>query len=83
MNGTVTIINSQKQFLAVKTPSDEYSVIEVLEMETPELGDILSGELESLGGETLINLTKGETIEVFIQEIYATKEQALRLLQAP
>ncbi|MGG3278811.1 hypothetical protein [Paenibacillus solani] len=77
------MINPHKQFLAVKTPSDEYSVIEVLEMETPELGDVLSGELESLGGETLINLTKEESIDVFIQEIYATKEQALRLLQAP
>lgn len=83
MKGVVTMINPRKQFLAVKTPSDEYSVVEVLETHIPELGDELSGELEYLGSETLMNLTKGEALEVSIQEIYCDKASALRLLQAP
>lgn len=83
MKGTVTMINPRKQFMAVKMPSNEYSIIEVLEMEMPELGDVISGELESLGEETLFNVTKGESIEVYIQDIYANKKIAMKLLQAP
>lgn len=82
MKGSVTMINPQKQFLAVKLDSGEYSVVEVLEAELPELGDILSGSLESLGGETLLNVTKGEQIEVFLQDIHTDKRRAMQLLQA-
>lgn len=83
VKGIVTMIDHRKQFLAVKLDSDEYSIVEVLEVESPELGDVLSGNLESLGGETLLNLTKGEEIEVFIQDIHADKTRAIKLLRAP
>ncbi|WP_019420170.1 hypothetical protein [Paenibacillus sp. OSY-SE] len=82
MKGIVAMINSKKGFLAVRTPSNEYSIVEVLEMELPELGDIISGNLESLGSETLVNLTQGIEIDVFIQEIYTNKASAIRILNA-
>lgn len=83
MKGVVKRIDYHKQFIAIETSEGQYSVVEVLENELPELGDVITGDLESLGGETLVNLTQNKRMDVYIQEIYADSITANRLLNAP
>ncbi|MED4581864.1 hypothetical protein P9578_03625 [Brevibacillus choshinensis] len=80
MKSKVYMINHQRGWTALLTECNTFSIVEVLENTMPELGDIISGEIESLGGETLYNETKKETLEVFIQDIYADRSEALRQL---
>lgn len=83
LKGKVYMINPRKGLVAILTENNSFTIAEVLEMTLPELGDIVQGDLESLGGETLYNVTRKETIEVFIQDIYADINHARMLLQAP
>ena len=53
MIGKVRAINQQKGFIAVETDGNEFSVIELLGGYDVEIGDVISGDLESLGGKTV------------------------------
>lgn len=79
MVGKVYIINHQMEWIAILTESGSFSIAEVLG-KPPELGDIVLGDLESLGGETLYNRTTNEKIDVFIQDIYVDRLEAMRQL---
>lgn len=79
LKGVVYMVNHQMEWAAILTENNSFSVVEVLGG-LPNVGEIVSGDLESLGGETLyINSTK-EEIDVCIQDIYATAEGAMRQL---
>lgn len=81
MKGKVYLINHNKGWIAILTENDQFSIVEVLEMFLPDIGDIISGNLESLGGETLFNVTQKENMDVYIQDIFADKKSASRQLQ--
>ncbi|QTL98605.1 hypothetical protein GM661_11840 [Iocasia frigidifontis] len=80
MEGKITKINSRRGFAAIFTENNDYTVIEILGSYHIATGDIIQGNLETLGREYLFNASKDEKIDVFIQEIYASKRVMERLL---
>jgi len=80
MKGTIELIGPRQAMIGVRTESDDFSVLELLGGYSPEMGDVISGELNNLGGEEVMNVTQGETWDVFIQDILGSKESAWRLI---
>jgi hypothetical protein len=80
MKGTIEIISPRQAMVAVRTENGDFSILELLGGYNPELDDELSGQLENLGGEKVRNLTQKENWEVFIQDIYGSKETAKKLM---
>jgi len=80
MRGVIKLINERRGMIAVRTDHDEYSVLELLGGYSPEIGDVISGNLENLGGESVKNITQGEAWDVFIQDIHGLKQTALRMI---
>jgi len=79
MKGKVTLINPNRGMAALVTENDEYTSFEPLGHDI-ELGDIISGDLESVGGETWYNETQMEKIDVAVEDIYGTKQVALSII---
>ncbi|MBA7577804.1 hypothetical protein ES708_19659 [subsurface metagenome] len=79
MIGKVRAINQQKGFIAVETDGNEFSVIELLGEYGVEIGDVISGDIESLGGETVINKTQSEEMDVFIQDCHCDAQRVRQL----
>ena len=80
MTGKVRAINQQKGFIAVETDSNEFSVFELLGGYDVEIGDVISGDLKSLGGETVINKTQSEEMDVFIQDCHCDAQRVRQLM---
>ena len=80
MRGVIELINERQGMIAVRTEHDEYSVLELLGGYSPEIGDVISGNLENLGGESVKNITQGEAWDVFIQDIHGSKQTALTMI---
>ncbi len=80
MIGKVRAINQQKGFIAVETDSNEFSVFELLGGYAVEIGDVISGDLESLGGKTVINKTQSEKMDVFIQDCHCDAKRIRQLM---
>ncbi len=80
MKGTIQLIGPRHCMIGVCTENDTFSVLELIGGYSPEMGDVISGELDNLGGEQVCNLTQGETWDVFIQDILGSKESAWSLV---
>lgn len=80
MKGTIELIGPKRIMIGVRTENDDYSVLELLGGFDPEVGDILEGNLNSLGSERIINLTQRESCDVFIQDIYGSRNTALKIV---
>lgn len=82
MKGIVKKINPQRGIIAVEVDTNDFTVIEILEMSCAvEIGDVISGNLDSHEGETLINLSKNEKMDVYIQGINCTSLNAQKLME--
>lgn len=79
MRGRVIGINNRKGFIAVDT-GNGITVIELLGGYEVDMDDTVSGDLEAHGGETIINETQNESMEVFIQGVHCTPENAKFLM---
>lgn len=66
MKGIVRMLNRQSGMAAARTESGDYAVFAVAAAGQVEPGDVLWGELEARGGETLRNVTKGFEIAVYL-----------------
>lgn len=80
MKGEVAFLNTKRGMAALITENDEYTSFEVLGPFNIELGDTISGDLESLGGELWQNETKMEEIEVFVEDIYGNRDIVLSII---
>lgn len=78
MRGIIKLINNIKGMVAVENEDGEFSVVELLGEYSPEAGDVISGNLEGLGGETIRNETQKQDWSVFIQDIHASRETAIK-----
>lgn len=77
MNATVVMINREMGMVAAKTPDGDYVIIEILgEYEIGIGHDVSHRDFTSLGGEQYQNLTTGKTMEVYVQNLCPTIEQA-------
>lgn len=68
MKGTVINIDYQKGFVYVDTGCS-YTTVELLGGYEINIGDVITGNLHSLGREKLKNISTGEVLDVFIQDI--------------
>ncbi len=67
MTGTVSNIDYQKGFVTVKTNCG-YTVFELLGDYEINIGDVIIGNLDSLGGEKLKNSSTETIMDVFVQD---------------
>ena len=79
MKGTVTAVNYRIGFVAVETDGG-ITVFELLGEYEIEKDDIISGDLESLGGEIFLNETQDEEMDVYVQGIHCTPVNAQQLM---
>lgn len=79
MSGIVKMLNSKRGMAAIETNSG-YTVFEILGDYDVEIGDEISGDLDSHGGETFKNISKEEHIEVYVEAIQATEQNARQLI---
>ena len=79
LRGNVILANPRTGNFVVKTNLD-CTMCEYLGGADSEIGDILSGALHELGVVKLRNEAKGQDVEVFIDDIYASKQVAAEWL---
>lgn len=79
--GKVLAINSNTNFVAVRSPNG-VTVFELLDDHAVARGDMIKGDLESLAGELFFNVTRSDKINVVVQDINCTPDDARRLLRA-
>lgn len=79
MRGEVTLINPKRGMAALVTENEEYTSFELLGYDV-EIGDIIRGDLESVGSETWYKETQMEKIEVMVEDIYGSRQTALSII---
>ncbi|WP_234053627.1 MULTISPECIES: hypothetical protein [unclassified Xanthobacter] len=66
--GTVVAKNPQRGMVALDTPDDGYTIIELLTDWNLEVGDVLTWQNGyGLGAEIYVNVTRGTRAEVYVQ----------------
>jgi hypothetical protein len=79
IRSTVRKVNSKTGKAAVIVESGNYVIIEVPHI-VFEPGDIISGDLHSVGAKIVRNDTREELLHVYVQEIDVTPERAEQLV---
>ena len=57
------------------------TMMELLGGYEPAIGDVVRGDLESLGGGTVRNVTQSETMDVMIEDCHMTRQQVAAYLR--
>lgn len=79
IRGTVRKVNSKTGKAAIIVESGNYVIIDVPHPEL-EPGDIVSGDLHSVGSKIVRNDTKEELLHIYVQETDVTPERAEQLV---
>ncbi len=79
MRAKVIAINHKKNVIAVAT-ANGITVFELLGGYEVELDDVISGRLESLGNEIFRNETRQENLDVYVQGIHCSPQNARQLM---
>lgn len=80
MKGIVKYVNPQIGLCAIEVETNNFTIFEDFE-DGLSVGDIVIGNLEDLGGETLYNKTSGSEVEGFIQNFGCGENQVHTLLK--
>ena len=80
MKATVVFSNASKGFFAVITEDHDYTVIEITDSCDVDVGDVISGKLDSEGDNILKNLTKNESMSTYIQAVHSSERNARALV---
>lgn len=80
MKGRVVAVNQRKGMILVETTDGKCSLVELLGGYEVNTGDVVEGALESLGGETLRNVTGREEMSVYIQDIHMSKALGMKMI---
>lgn len=76
--GKVAAINPRRGMVAISTPDDGFTIVELISSWEPEIGDEIAwSNGYGLGSETYENLTQGRLGEVFVQN-HAVNQANLR-----
>ncbi|HIH8976805.1 TPA: hypothetical protein ACYUTM_001889 [Serratia marcescens] len=81
MRGVVVHHERRIGFIAIRDSRGEFVLAELLGGYVVEKGDVVSGNADHHGSQTLLNETRGERINVFIQGIGMTEKQTIRMIQ--
>lgn len=80
MKGIVKYVNSRNGLCAIEVETNNFTIFEDFD-EGLAIGDIVSGDLESLGGETLYNETQGIEVDGFIENYDCGENQIITQLK--
>lgn len=80
MRGTVIGVVQSRGMCIVDCGEGDHSLLEILGGDV-EIGDVLRGALDSLGGETVRNITQGVELDVSVENHSMTRRSALRALR--
>ena len=76
MQGKIYAMNSQRGMVAIATKNQGFTIIELLSNEEFELGDEMSWQNDTgLGGQTYLNMTKKNKMDVFVQNHWVPENQ--------
>lgn len=79
MKATVVLVNQNRGMVAAQTEDGQYSIFELLGSYDIDVGDVVSSsDFNSMGGETYRNITKREDMDVYVQNLVGSIEQARR-----
>jgi hypothetical protein len=81
MRGTVRIINDNSGLAAVELDVDDWTIFESLGAADADLDDVVTGNLTTLGSNTWMNETRHQRFSVYVQDIHASMEVALRTVR--
>ena len=79
MKGVIRFLNLQNGLVAVET-NKGFTVFEIRQRCALDIGDEVTGPLDSLEGETLHNTTRGESFDVSIENIHCNRADTIKLL---
>jgi hypothetical protein len=68
MRGTIKLLNLADGIVGVETEHGEYTVFGLLEEYEVALGDVVSGALESLDQQQLLNETRDLMMSVYVED---------------
>ena len=80
MNGTIIAINRINGMHAVQIEDGGVTVFELTDSHDAALGDVIAGELQTLGSETLANKTQQESFDAYIQDAFCSDSRWRALL---
>ena len=83
MTGFVKIINHERRIIAVEVDTDDFTVFEYNRPYAVNIGDIISGNLDSKGSKSLTNLSNYNKMDVIIQGVNCTLQNAQHLMENP
>ena len=70
MKAVVELTNPARGMVGARLDNGDYVMIEILDTDQPEKGDVLSNpDFTSLGSETVRNMTQESKLDVFVQDI--------------
>ncbi|SEO67459.1 hypothetical protein [Aquisalimonas asiatica] len=81
MRGTVTLFNSEDGVAAVETEHGEFTVLGIMDDDAVAVGDIITGDLESLDYQVMNNETRGVSLSVYVEDTELPLEEAEQKLQ--
>jgi hypothetical protein len=79
MKGIVRFLNLQNGLVAVET-NEGFTVFEIRQRCALDIGDEISGLLDSVGEKSLDNVTRKESFSVSIENIHCNRAEAVKLL---
>jgi len=83
MTGFVKIINHDRGIIAVEVDTDDFTVFEYNRPYAVEIGNVISGNLDSKGSIALTNLSNYNKMNVIIQGVNCTLQNAQHLMENP
>ena len=78
--GQIVLANHQRGMYAVQIQSGDITVFELLGSIPPDLGDIISGNLDDSCSDSFYNQTQEEEIDIIVQALGCTPLSARSLL---
>ena len=79
MEGVVKFVSEEMNVFAIETDNG-FTIFELVETDHIELGDVVSGSLESAACNSLFNHSRGAKLEVYVRDIVPTLEAAEALV---
>jgi len=80
MKGTVVLANHRRGMYAVQISGGDIMVFELLGSPEPDLGDVLSGNLDDSCANSFYNQTQAVELDIYVQALGCSRQSALVLL---
>ncbi len=77
MKGTVVHHEHRNGFIVIRDEKGAFAIAELQGDQDVEMGDVVSGDLQTSGGATLFNHTQDESMDVLIKGVGLSEQDAI------